>query len=161
MSRAGASPRPSRARLGVAVAAAVLLAGLIAVILLGSSGPSEEGDAAPAPDECLKAWNSDQQAIDFGRHNSVAHGYSDVEVGYMPNEGSAHLSADPDAGECTVVFAANQLDPEQQAAGQIHAEGPWVPLSNSLEPAALAELQSAAVGGANAIVTPQGNLIEK
>ncbi len=80
------------------MAAAVLLAGLIAVILLGSSGPSEEGDAAPAPDECLKAWNSDQRAIDFGRHNSVAHGYSDVEVGYMPNEGSAQSLGRPRCG---------------------------------------------------------------
>jgi hypothetical protein len=159
VSRAGASARASRARLGVAVAAAVLLAGLVAVILLGSS--SEEGGAASAPEKCLKAWNSDQQAIDFGRHNSVAHGYSDVQVGYLPAAGSADLSADPDAGECAVVFAATQLDPEYLAAGQIRAEGPWVPLSNSLEPAALAELQSAAVDGANAIVTPQGNLIEK
>ena len=143
------------------MAGAVLLAGLIAVILLGSSAPSGEGGAAPAPDDCLKAWNSDQQAIDFGRHNSVAHGYSDVEVGYMSNGGSPQLSADPGAGECAVVFAANQLDPEHLAAGQIQVEGQWVPLSNSLDPAALAELQSAAVGGANAIVTPQGNLIEK
>lgn len=144
------------------MAAALLLAGLTAVILLASSsGPSEEGAAAPAPDNCLKAWNSDQQAIAFGRHNSVGHGYSDVEVGYMPEEGSASLSAEPDAGECAVVFAANQLDPEVLAAGQIYVEGQWVPLSGSLEPADLAELQSAAVGGANATVTPQGGLIEK
>jgi hypothetical protein len=159
---AAASARAPRARLGVAVAAAVLLAGLTAVILLASSsGPSEEGGAAPAPDECLKAWNSDAQAIGFGRHNSISHGYSDVEVGYMPKEGSANLSAEPDVGECAVVFAANQLDPERLAAGQIHGEGQWVPLSDLLEPAALAELQSAAVGGANATVTPQGDLIEK
>jgi len=143
------------------LAAAVLLAGLTAVIVLASSSGPEEGAASATPGDCLKAWNSDRQAIAFGRHNSVAHDYSDVEIGYMPEEGSATLSADADAGECAVVFAANELDPEELAAGQIHGVGGWVPLSGFLEPADLAELQSAAVGGANAIVTPQGNLIGK
>ena len=151
----------SRARLGVALAAAVLLAGLTAILLLASSSGPKGGAAAAAPSDCLKAWNSDQQAIDFGRHNSVAHGYSDVEIGYMPEEGSASLSTDADVGECAVVFAANQLDPEELAAGQIHGVGGWMPLSGFLESADLAELQSAAVGGANATVTPQGNLIGK
>jgi hypothetical protein len=159
--RAG-SEGPSRARLGVALAAAVLLAGLTAIILLASSsGDSGEGAASPAPNNCLKAWNSDQQAIDFGRHNSVSHGYTDVEIGYMPEEGSASLSTEAAAGECAVVFAANELDPEELAAGQIHGAGGWAPLSGFIESADLAELQSAAVGGANAIVTEQGNLIRK
>ncbi len=79
----------------------------------------------------------------------------------MPEEGSASLSTDADAGECAVVFAANQLDPEELAAGEIHGAGGWVPLNGFIESDDLAELQSAAVGGANAIVTPQGNLIRK
>jgi hypothetical protein len=78
----------------------------------------------------------------------------------MPEEGIASLSAEPDVGECAVVFAANQLDPEVLAAGQIHVDGQWVPLSGLLEPADLSELQSAAVSGANATVTRDGNLIE-
>ena len=143
------------------VAAALLLAGLTAVLLLAGSSGSEDGASAPAPRACLKAWNFDQQAIVFGRHNSVSHGYTEVEVGYMPQEGSASLSADASAGECAVVFAANELDPEELAAGEIHGEDGWVPLSGLLEPADLAELQSAAVSGANAIVTPQGELIRK
>ena len=36
-----------------------------------------------------------------------------------------------------------------------------MPLSSLLEPEGLAELQSAAVGGANATVTSQGSLIEQ
>jgi hypothetical protein len=153
-----AETQASRARLGVALAAAVLLVGLTAVIVLASSSGSSEEGAASAPDDCLKAWNSDPEAISFGRHNSVGHGYSQVEVGYMPEEGSASLSADAAVGECAVVFAANQLDPEVLAAGQIYVDAEWLPLSGLLETADLAQLQSAAVGGANATVTPQGNL---
>jgi len=149
----------SGARFGVVLAAVVLLAGLTAIIL--TSSPSEEGAAAPASLRCLEAWNSDSQAIAFGRHNSISHGYSDVQVGHMPEEGSASLSAEPNVGECAVVFAADQLDPEHLAAGQIQLKGRWAPLSSLLESADLAELQSAAVGGANATVTPQGNLIEQ
>jgi hypothetical protein len=149
----------SRARLGVALAATVLLAGLIAVILLASS--SGDGAASPAPNACLEAWNSDQAAIAFGRHNSVSHGYTDVEIGYMPEQGSTSLSTDAATGECAVVFAANELDPEELAAGQIHGAGGWTPLNGFIESADLAELQSAAVDGANAIVTEQGNLVRK
>jgi hypothetical protein len=142
------------------VAAALLLAGLTAVLVL--AGSSDSGDSASAaPRDCLEAWNSDQQAIEFGRHNSVAHGYSEVEVGYMPQEGSASLSGDAEAGECAVVFAANELDPEELAAGQIHGEGGWLPLSGLLESPDLAELQSAAVGRANATLTAQGDLVAK
>ena len=113
----------SGARFGAVLAAAVLLAGLTAIIVTGSGSSSEDGAAAPAPPRCLEAWNSDPEAVAFGRHNSISHGYSDVQVGHMPKEGSASLSSDPDAGECAVVFAAEQLDPEPVAAGQIHARG--------------------------------------
>ena len=79
----------------------------------------------------------------------------------MPQEGATSLSSEPGTGECAVVFAAAELDPEPVAAGQIHDRGQWVPLSSLLEPAALGELQSAAVDGANAIVIPEGELIER
>ncbi len=148
------------ARFGVLLAGAVLLAGLTAIVLIGTGSSSEEGTGAPAPPRCLEAWNSDSLAIEYGRHNSLGHGYSDAQVGRMPREGSTSLSSKPDGGECAVVFAAEQLDPEPVAAGQIQLEGEWVPLSSLVEPAALAELQSAAVGGANATITEQGDLIE-
>jgi hypothetical protein len=148
-------------RFGAVLAAAVLLAGLTAIILTSSGSSSDEGTAAPAPLGCLKAWNSDSQAIAFGRHNSVSHGYTDAQVGRMPQEGATSLSSEPGTGECAVVFAAAELDPEPVAAGQIHDRGQWVPLSSLLEPAALGELQSAAVEGANAIVIAEGELIER
>jgi hypothetical protein len=151
-----------RARLGVALVAVLLLAGLVGVILLGdSSGSHEPGAAAAAPTRCLEAWNSDPEALAFGSHNSIDHGYSDVQIGFMPAEGSTTVSADPGSGECAAVFAANQLDPESLAAGQIHLEGRWMPLSDLLEPGDLALLQSAAVEQANATLSPDGTLIEK
>ena len=143
------------------MAAALLLAGLTAVLVLARSSGSDDGASAPAPPKCLKAWNFDQQALAFGRHNSVGHGYTEVQIGYMPREGSTSLSSDASAGQCAVVFAANELDPEELAAGEIHGDAGWVPLSELLEPADLAELQSAAVDGANAILTSQGELISK
>ena len=146
----------SGARFGAVLAAAVLLAGLTAIILIGLGSSSEDGAAEPASPRCLEAWNSDPEAVAFGRHNAISHGYSDVQVGHMPEEGSTSISSDPGVGRCAVVFAADQLDPEPIAAGQIHLQGEWVPLNGLLEPSALAELQSAAVGGANASVTPEG-----
>ena len=149
------------ARFGVALTAAMLLAGLTAIVLTSSGSSSEEGTAAPAPLGCLEAWNSDSRAIAFGRHNSISHGYGDVQVGRMPQEGGTSLSSERGAGECAVVFAAEQLDPEPEAAGEIQLDGEWLPLSSLLETAVLGELQSAAVDAANAIVTAEGELLEQ
>src|SRR6185503_16028649 len=153
----------SGARFGVVLAAAVLLAGLVAIIVTssGSSSDGGGGAAAPAPRRCLTAWNSDSEALAFGRHDSISHGYTDVQVGYMPEEGATSLSNTPEQGDCAVVFAANQLDPEAEYVGQIYVTGQWVPLSGLLEPLDLAELQDAAIDGANATVTSAGKLIEQ
>jgi hypothetical protein len=149
------------ARFGVVLAATVLLAGLVAIVLTSSQGSSDGGPAVAAPLRCLKEWNSDPEAIAFGRHNSLSHGYSDVQVGYMPPGGAASVSSERVGNECAAVFAAEQLDPEPVAAGQIRDQTQWVPLSGLLEPADLAELQDAAVDGANATVTPQGELVQQ
>jgi hypothetical protein len=142
----------------VALATALLLGGLIVVILLASSSSSEQ---APAPEACLKAWNSNRAALAYGRHNSLAHGYTEVQVGYMPKQGARSLASNPDEGKCAVVFAASQLDPEAFAAGEILTREGWIPLSGLLEPANLAALQSAALGGANASLTADGKLAAK
>jgi hypothetical protein len=146
----------SGARFGAVLAAGLLLAGLIAIVVSGSG--ADDGGGAPAPRRCLEAWNSDAEAIAVGRHNSISHGYGDVQVGHMPEEGSTSLSSEPGAGECAVVFAAEQLDPEPEAAGEIQLDGEWVPLSGLLDPPTLAELQRAALDAANATVTPEGDL---
>jgi len=152
----------SGARFGVALAAAVLLAGLVAIIVTSSGSSSDDGGGgAPAPRRCLTAWNSDSEALAFGRHDSISHGYTDVQVGYMPEEGATSLSSEPEGGDCAVVFTADVLDTETEYVGQIYVTGEWVPLSGLLEPFDLADLQDAAVDGANATVTSEGKLIEQ
>jgi hypothetical protein len=132
-------------------------------VITSSSGPSSGGDdgstGAEARRECIKAWNADVVALNYGVHNSISHGYTDVQVGYMPKEGSASISNDPGIGPCAVVFAANQPDPERQAAGQIRRGDGWVPLSGLLGFRELAELQHDAVARANAKVTEYGKLV--
>jgi hypothetical protein len=142
----------------VALATALLLGGLIAVILMASSSGS---DQATAPQACLRAWNSNRASLTFGRHNSLAHGYTDVQVGYMPEQGGRSIGPDPDDGSCAIVFAADQLDPEPFAVGEILTENGWVPLSELLAPANLTALQSAALAAANATVTAEGRLVAK
>jgi hypothetical protein len=150
--------RESRLRRRAAIAAALALVVLIAAIVLTSrSGSPEEGPVGLR--DCLDAWNFDVVALNYGVHNSISHGYRDVQVGYMP-EGGRSLSAHPDAGECAVVFAARRPDTELQAAGEIHRGDGWVPLSGWLGPADLARLQRTAVARANATVNQYGKLVE-
>jgi hypothetical protein len=149
----------------VLAGALVLGALIIAIVIASSSGSSSRDDdvatAGRAPEECLRAWNSDVYAVNYGVHNSISHGYMDVEVGYMPKSGSALLSDDPGNGQCAVVFAANEPDPELQAAGQIDRGNRWVPLSGLLGRVDLAGLQSTAVTQANATVNRYGKLSDR
>jgi hypothetical protein len=141
----------------------VLGALIIAIVIASSSGSSSSGEngtnGGQAPRDCVKAWNSDVYALNYGVHNSISHGYTNVQIGYMPETGSAVLSSDSDIGPCAVVFAANQPDPERQAAGQIQRGNKWVPLSGFLGLRDLAQLQSFAVTHANAKVTQYGKLV--
>jgi hypothetical protein len=163
-SELGRTGSPLRGR---AVLAAILVLGalIVAILLASSTGTSTNGpsgaSAGNAPRECLKAWNADVYALNYGVHNSISHGYTDVQIGYMPKDGSAVLSDDPSIGQCAVVFAANQPDPERQAAGQIRRGDPWVPLSEVVGLRELAELQHAAVAGANATVNRYGKLADR
>jgi hypothetical protein len=137
---------------------------IVAIVIPDSPGASSEGDdrakASQPPEGCLNAWNADVYALNYGVHSSISHGYTDVQVGYMPKSGGALLSDDPGIGPCAVVFAANQPDPERQAAGQVRRGGEWVPLSRLLGLHDLAQLQVTAVTQANAKVTQYGKLVE-
>jgi hypothetical protein len=109
-----------RGNLIFAGVAAVTLGVLIAVVVLAGSGG--KSNAAPAPRECMRSWNSDQSALADGRHVALAHHYTEAQLGYMDADGAGSISNDPNGRECVVVFASTTLDPEVEYAGQIRAE---------------------------------------
>jgi hypothetical protein len=155
----GASEAPARSRLYFS---AILAAGLIAAVAIAilSSAGGEDGPS-PADEACIEAWNEDRSQVAFGQHQFNGHGYSRVEI-LRVSKGGGEL-AEGEEGLCAVVFAAEALDPEPGAAAQVLRNGRWVALASLPEatPDRLAELQSAAVGGANASLEGQGTLITR
>jgi hypothetical protein len=155
------SDRPgdsSRARLIFAGAAAAVLAAAIVVVAIGSSGSTEESEVAEAPEECVRAWNDDPAALGYGRHNSVSHAYLEVQATRLAADGTE--PPDPEDGLCAMVFARTSLDPEPVAAAMVLRGREWVPLSSQegVEADRLAELQSDALGLANADLEADGSI---
>ena len=147
----------SRARALIAIGALAALAALIAAVLV--LGGSEDGaEAAGAPEECIELWNSDRQAVSNGIHNASAHGYTRVQIAYASEDGSEIRNEPVAGGGCIVIFAAQALDPEPVAAAEINLDGRWSPMSESAEPARLAELKSDALSEANAQLAPDGRV---
>lgn len=115
--------------------------------------------AAPAPADCVASWNGNEAARSYARHNLTFHRYTEAQVGYLAPDGSSTIvSRNRGDGECVVVFPRAELDPEPEAAGQIEHDGGWLPLSEIMEPIALAELQAEALAAANVRPTEQGEL---
>lgn len=149
----------SRQRIALAIAlASVTVILVVAVGVIASAGGGDDAAGAPPPQECLEKWNSDQSAIAYAIHNRTFHRYRKAQVGYMPAGGADSISDDPAAGSCVVVFARSALDPEPSAAGQIVRGGSWVPLTQVAVGNELAALQAAALRGANAQPTEDGEL---
>jgi hypothetical protein len=156
----GAPQGPARARLYFSAILAVgLLAAVLAVAVGGGSG--EEPGPEPADPKCVEAWNENRAQVAFGRHQFNGHGYSRVEILRLARDGGD--LEEGESGLCTVVFAAEALDPEPGAAAQVLRRGRWVALASLPEatPARLAELQSAAVSGANASLEGEGTLVAR
>jgi hypothetical protein len=150
-----APEQPDRVRLLIAGALAVGLIGVVLIVLLASDGNAVE--AADA--RCLREWNSDQDAIGFGVHLYGGHGYDQVQVTRLADDGGP-LGAN-ERGFCVVAFAALALDSEPEAAAQLFDGRSWVPVS-SLEqgtPERLAALQREAAAGANAALQVDGRLV--
>lgn len=138
--------------LPIAVAATLLLAGLVAIVLL--AGADSGRDASPPAPECVSLWNGDRRALGDGSHNRQSHGYVEAQVVRLDRAGNPSSG-----GECAVVFPAKTLDPESFAAAKIHRAGGWQPLSaTGVGDGRLAELQLEAVGAANVVLRPDGSL---
>lgn len=133
---------------------------MLAVALVATAG--SKGGAAAAPDDCLRLWNEDAGAREYARHNATFHGYDAAQVGYMPaDEAEVAVTSESAGGECVVVFPRGELDPEVVAAGQIHRDGAWTPLSEVVAEDELTELQRSALNAANATPTQTGELVPR
>jgi hypothetical protein len=153
-----ASASSARGRLAIAGGAAALLIVIVAVAALGSGGGDDEGSAS-APPECVRAWNADPAAVEFGRHNYTSHGYSGALVTYLTERAEEADAAD---GLCAVIFPAQALDPEPIAAGEVLRADSWIPLSEleGVELSRVGELQVLAAGSPNASLSDSGELTE-
>ena len=147
-----------RGRAALAAGAALLLAGIVAVVALSGSESSIE----PPPAGCLEAWNDDRLAVQDGVHAFTGHDYGPTEVLRFDEEGEP-LPAGSENGDCGVVFGAAELDFEPGFSARIYADGRWAPLAieRRVPIKRLEELQQVALDNANATLLPDGTLVQR
>jgi hypothetical protein len=142
------------------VLTAGLATGLIVAVVVLAGGGSDDGEGAAAADpECLRRWNADPAALTLGRHQSLFHRYTSVQVLRLDVEGGT-FAADVD-GSCAVAYASAIPAREERASAQILDAGRWVGLSTveGVTPELLGRLQDDAIAGANAALDVQGRLV--
>ncbi len=140
--------------------AGILAAGLVlaVVLVVVLSGSEEPRDFEPAPAACIEHWNADEAALAFGTHQSGAHGYYEVQVLTLTNDGQSLAEPGSPGASCAVVFAASALDPEPISAAQIEKRGAWLPLSRLADTNRLTDLQATAQTAYNAQIGPDGSI---
>ncbi len=150
-------PAHARGRILIAGVAAAVLAAIIAIVVLASGGESEEPVVA-APARCVAAWNSDEAARAYGRHNFNFHRYEGALVTFLSSAGER--VGEGEGGLCGVIFPSQALDSEPFAAGQVLDGGAWAPISSlgGVELDRVAELQVTAAGAPNTTLDAQGEL---
>jgi hypothetical protein len=148
----------ARGRIAIAIGAGVVLAAVIVVIAVASGGGSDGREVVAAPQRCVDAWNRDQAALAYGRHNFSFHLYEGALVTFLTQDGE---EVDAGAGGlCAVIFPSEALDQEPPAAGQVLRGKLWVPIAEleGMELSRLAELQVLAAGSPNTTLDVQGTL---
>jgi hypothetical protein len=155
-----ASPQPasSRARLAIALGAAVVLAAIVVVVAVASGGSDDERAAVAAPTRCVEAWNADKAARAYGRHNFSFHLYKGALVTFLTTDGAEVGGGE--GGLCAVIFPSEALDPEPFAAGQVLDGRRWKAISElaGVELTRVAELQVMAAGSPNTTLDIRGVL---
>ena len=156
---ASAGPSP-RARLLVAGGATALLIAIVVAVVVfgGTDSEAERAVFAPSP-ECMSAWNEDQAATTYGRHNFNFHLYEGALVTFLDLQAD---EVEEGEGDCAVVFPSRVLDSEPIAAGQIYDGRRWKPISSlaGVELTRVAELQVAAAEAPNAALDGTGQLAD-
>jgi hypothetical protein len=146
-----------RARLAIALGAALVLGAIVIAVVALGGGDDEESVVAAAP-ACIRAWNGDPAATAYGRHNFDFHRYTGALVTFLTPQGS--VVGEGEGGRCAVIFPSKVLDPEPFAAGQVlHGES-WQPISElaGIELTRVGELQADAAQGPNTILDTEGEL---
>jgi hypothetical protein len=155
---ASQQPQSSRARLAIALGAAIVLAVIVIVVAVASGGSDDEREVAAAPERCVEAWNADKAARAYGRHNFSFHLYKGALVTFLTENGVE--VAPGEGGLCAVIFPSEALDPEPFAAGQVLDGRRWKAISElgGVELTRVAELQVTAAGSPNTTLSVQGVL---
>jgi hypothetical protein len=148
----------TRARLAIALGAAVVLTAIVVVVAVASGGGSDDEPPPPAPPNCVEAWNADPAALAYGRHNFNFHLYTGALVTFLALDGE--VVGTGEVGLCAVIFPSEALDPEPFAAGQVLQGRNWKPISElpEVELRRLAELQVQAAGAPNTTLDDRGEL---
>jgi hypothetical protein len=137
--------------------AGVALAVVVGVVALG--GGEDAPEAAPLDLACVEAWNDDEAALAYGRHNFNFHDYEAARVIHLDVPAGAELGRE--RNPCAVVFPSETLDPEPEAAGMAFLGGTWITLSSvGFNDIKRAELQAEAAAAPNAGIDRQGRLGE-
>jgi hypothetical protein len=146
-------------RLVFAAGAGVVLVAVVVAVALAGGG--DEPEPVALDPTCVEAWNDDEAALAYGRHNFNFHDYDAALVTHL-DAAAEEVPSDHDAALCAVIFPSRVLDPEPFAAGEVFQDGAWVPISDlpAIEATRVAELQAAAVESANAAIDGQGRLAE-
>ncbi len=146
-----------KARIAIAVGAAVVLIAIVVAVAVTSGG--QEHRVVAADPACIKAWNSDEGALAYGRHNFSFHLYKGALVTHLNGEGD-EVGAKAPGALCAVIFPAKVLDAEPFAAGQVWGEKRWTPISSldRVELTRVAQLQVLAAGQPNASLDVEGAL---
>ena len=136
----------------------VTVAVLVLAGLAASGCGSGESDVAAAPESCLREWNTDSVATNFGRHVYDTHEAARAQVAVMkPVASTANIDA---AGACAVVFAVPASDGEYGDVGLVVTDFGWAQMRELArdDEAELERIQGAASAAANATLFPDGTL---
>ena len=148
----------ARKRIAIAAVAGLVLVVAIVAVAAGSGGGNSGRADVAAPNRCVDAWNADQAARAYGRHNFSYHLYQGALVTYLDRQGNEVGAADE--GVCAVIFPSRALDPEPFAAGQVLVADEWSPISamEGMQLPRVAELQAIAAGSPNTTLDAEGAL---
>ena len=169
----GSNDASQRARLVIALGAALLLAAIVSVVV--ATGGSEEDEASELlAATCFTTWNEDLVAPrQDGIHAYTAHGYRQTLVTRIDREGEIIGLGDdttpPDDPEarCAVIFASPQVDQEPDFGVRVFdqdvrgEDSGWTGLSLAADKTPLEQieaLQAEAVSESNALLLSNGTL---